>query len=103
MKSFLIAVMVLCCVSTVEAWNLTMTEAAGTRNATQTTYNIVNECIMIDINQKTQIKVCKCGSVALQEWKEVVANKDQSAWDYVGPSIILTPNNDYQVYLTVPR
>ena len=54
---------------------------------------VKEECVVIDVNGKTQIKVCKCGSVSVQEWKEVVKNKD--------------PNNTIQfnegtTYLYVP-
>lgn len=42
------------------------------------TLSIKQECIVIDINAKTQIQVCKCGSVSVQEWKEIVRNKDTS-------------------------
>jgi hypothetical protein len=78
------------------AWNITLTEEAGKRSVTQTTYNIVNECVTLDLNGKTQIKVCKCGSVAVQEWKEIVPNKDTVTWSSGSSSYIYTvPSADF--------
>lgn len=38
-----------------------------------------DECVELNINKgKTILKVCACGSVEVQEYKEVVKNKDNT-------------------------
>jgi len=66
-RYLLAAIVFVLCASQAFAWDVKVGKS---------TIDVKDECVVIDINAKTQVKVCKCGSVAVQEWKEVVKNKD---------------------------
>lgn len=106
-KVVCIAIAVVFCASTAGAWEVKVKDGAKTKPGSEVTMNALSECVFIDINSKTQIKVCKCGSVSVQEWKEIVPNKEQngvlilnSTGSYTVPAdprwndyITLTPNS----------
>lgn len=85
------------------AWDVKVSDGAKTKPGSDLVMSALSECVIIDINEKTQIKACKCGSVAVQEWKEIVPNKDSSYIYYgSGTGILLTTHDPRMETYTVP-
>lgn len=82
MNRYLLAIVLVLCASQAFAWDVKVGKS---------TIDVKDECVVIDINAKTQVKVCKCGSVSVQEWKEVVKNKDNTASYFSGSISSFTP------------
>jgi len=58
------------------------------------TYTAVSDSVLIDINGKTTLRVWRCGQVEVQQFREVVPNKDEttSMWTISNGSIITVPS-----------
>jgi uncharacterized ubiquitin-like protein YukD len=83
---FLLVLFALCFVNYAMAWDLKITDKAGKKALVQTVA-VADECVIIDINEQTKLKVCKCGQVLASEWKEVVKNKDQGSAVWSGETL----------------
>lgn len=75
MKTLLISISILFIVSTAFAAEKEKPWSVKINESKIVTYP-GEDCVTIDVNGKTTLRVCKCGSVDVLDYKNVVPNKD---------------------------